>query len=112
MIQDRVDTTQFVLTSLATANPRARVEVPNPLESASIPLKAVYDKFTPNKDGFEKSFFGWLEGEQPQGKRPLDLVRTQKHCLCSLVWNLKAYAGTNYACTSVHLMAYRCLALK
>lgn len=67
VIQDRVDTTQFVLTSLATANPRARVEVPNPLESASIPLKAVYDKFTPNKDGFEKSFFGWLEGEQPQG---------------------------------------------
>ncbi|OQR77409.1 mitochondrial ubiquitin ligase activator of nfkb 1-like [Tropilaelaps mercedesae] len=67
VIQDRMDCTQFVLTSLSTKNSRASVEVPNPMESACLPLKVVHDEFTPSKEGFGRSFFGWLEGEQPQG---------------------------------------------
>lgn len=72
IIQDRVDSTQFVLTTVGAAAKKGSrttsIEVPNPLGTAEIPLKTVYDEFTPSKEGFGRSFFGWLEGEQPQGK--------------------------------------------
>lgn len=67
VIQDRIDCTQFVLTAVGSSKGRPCVEVPNPVESAALPLKTVYDEFTPSREGFGRSFFGWLEGEQPQG---------------------------------------------